>query len=182
MIDRMLAKQFEMNVRTMELNLDGVSHEQSLFRPQPAGNSVNWIVGHVLANRDAVHRLLGLDPAWGDGSERYVRGSEPITDPSDAVPLDSLLARLRVSQRAVAAALDAAGDTLLTAAPQAQAPQAQAPQAQAPQAQAPQAQAPGGEDSPPAGLQLAFLAFHESYHAGQLGLLRRLLGFAPAIT
>jgi hypothetical protein len=167
MIDRMLAKQFEMNVRTMELNLDGVSHEQSLFRPQPAGNSVNWIVGHVLANRDAVHRLLGLDPAWGDGSERYVRGSEPITDPSDAVRLDSLLARLRFSQRAVAAALDAAGDTLLTAAPQ---------------AQAPQAQAPGVEDSPPAGLQLAFLAFHESYHAGQLGLLRRLLGFAPAIT
>ena len=154
MTGKMLAIQFDMNARSVDLNTEGVTHQDSLFQPAPGGNCVNWVVGHIVASRNSVHKLLGLAPAWKEGADRYDRGSQPITDPADAEPLDIVLERFRASQTAVAGALEAADDADMSAAV---------------------------DDGKPLGAQLAFLAFHESYHVGQLGILRRLLGRDPAI-
>ena len=29
-------------------NLEGLTHEESLVQPQPGGNCLNWIVGHLV--------------------------------------------------------------------------------------------------------------------------------------
>ncbi len=29
-------------------NIEGVTHEASLRHPEPGGNSMNWVVGHLL--------------------------------------------------------------------------------------------------------------------------------------
>jgi len=154
MTGKVLAFQFDMNGRSTELNLEGVSHQDSLTQPAPGGNCVNWVIGHIVANRNGVHKLLGLPPTWDAGTDRYDRDSVPITDSADAEPLDDLLDRLRSSQAAFAGALETIDEARLTSA------------------------VDGGK---PLGVQLAFLSFHESYHVGQLGLLRRFLGRDRAI-
>jgi uncharacterized damage-inducible protein DinB len=154
MTGKVLAFQFEMNGRSMELNLDGVSHEDSLHRPARGGNCANWVVGHIVANRNSVHKMLGLGPAWDSGTDLYDRESAPLTDWARAEPLDAMLERFRDSQTAVTGAFETMEDSRLAAA---------------------------DDEDKPLGLRLAFLVFHESYHVGQLGLLRRLLGRDRAI-
>lgn len=154
MTGRALTKQFELCYRTVGLNLEGISHTDSLLRPSPAGNCINWVVGHILATRNSVHRILGLPPAWdSESAERYRRGSEAILEADEAVPLDDLRDGLRASQDSLATALASITEEELSEA--------------------------AGDDA--LGIQLAFLSFHESYHAGQLGLLRRLTGRPGAI-
>jgi uncharacterized damage-inducible protein DinB len=154
MTPKLLAFLFDMNGRSMDLKMEGISHEASLKQPTSAGNCNNWVIGHIVANRNSLHELLGLAPAWDSGSDRYDRESRPITDPSDAEPLEALLDRFRASQVAVAGALGMMDESRLAT------------------------PADGGK---PLALQLAFLAFHETYHVGQLGLLRRLQGLDRAI-
>jgi len=154
MTGNVLAFQFDMNGRSMELNLNGITHEDSLIQTAPGGNCTNWVIGHIVANRNALHKLLDLPPAWESGADRYDRESRPITGASEAEPLDALLERFRGSQAAVAGALGAMDEARMEA---------------------------GADGGKPLGVQLAFLSFHESYHVGQLGLLRRLLGRDRAI-
>jgi uncharacterized damage-inducible protein DinB len=149
MIGRLLTKQYELNGLTVTRNLDGITHKESLQQPAPLGNCINWILGHMLLGRNSIHRLLGLRPAWeAETCDRYQRGSPPLADTDQAEPLEKLLEQWRTSQQAVVDALTSARDQELSDTT--------------------------GDD--PLGIQLAFLAFHESYHAGQLGLLRRLAG------
>jgi len=149
-----LVRQFEYNQQTVKVNLDGISDEESMFQPTPGGNCINWIVGHITATRNAAHRLLDLPPAWADdAAARYARGSQPITGAGEAIPLDELIGRYRSSQGVLTAALQSATDEDLW-------------------------RAVGGEH---VAVQLAGLSFHESYHVGQLGVLRRLIGRAGAI-
>ena len=155
MIARSLLKQFEFNQKTLDINLEGITQEDSLRQPHPGGNCINWIVGHVLAGRNSIHRLLGLPPAWvSEPAARYARGTNPVTGAEDARPLDEMVDRLRASAAAITAALGSIAENRLS-------------------------ETSGGDD--PAGVQLAFLSFHESYHAGQIGLLRRLSGRTGAI-
>lgn len=149
MIGRLLAKQYELNDLTVNRNLDGISHEDSLRHPAPLGNCINWILGHILFSRNSIHRLLGLTPAWEDEiSGRYQRGSAPIAVTDRAASLETLLEHWRASQQAVAEALTLASNQQLSE----------------------------NDGDEALGIQLAFLSFHESYHAGQLGVLRRLAG------
>jgi uncharacterized damage-inducible protein DinB len=151
----LLLQQFDINRRTVSLNLEAVSQEDSVIQPPPGGNCINWVVGHILASRNPVHRLLGLPPAWADDeAARYDRGSAPVTDASQAVDLETMTGLLEASQEALAGAMGAMADEDL-------------------------GRTAGDK---PLGVQLAFLSFHESYHAGQLGVLRRLTGHPGAIS
>lgn len=81
------------------------------------------------------------------------RGLAPLTDPSEATPLDDLLAALDSSQEVLLAALDHLGDGGL--------------------------EAPAGKSTLDG--RLAFFQVHEAYHFGQLGLLGRVAGHPGAI-
>jgi uncharacterized damage-inducible protein DinB len=139
----------------LERNLDGVDDDESLSSPESGGNCLNWIVGHLLLSRNGVHALLGLNPAWLDtlgASDPYQRGSTGSTD--RAVPLSELRGALGQSQTAVLAALEQISSERL---------------------------AEQATETMTVAERLAFLGFHEGYHVGQTGLLRRVLGKACAI-
>lgn len=146
---------FRFGWSALERNLDGFTEAEALQRPEPAGNCANWLVGHLLAYRDRTHQLLELPPAWpeafGDPG-KYKRGGDGVLDAPRT--LDELLAAFRASQELVIPALEAVSAARLGE--------------------------PASNSQSVAG-QLGFLAFHEGYHAGQAGLLRRLLGKPGAI-
>ena len=160
MIKDALLYQLTLNVRAIKANCHGVDHPQSLIAPSPAGNGINWVVGHVIAVRSrALHKILGLPPIFDEATAApYERGSTPLAA-ADAQPLESLLALLSASQKTLPDAVAAMSDASLAAA-------------------APQPSMPGVTT---VGSLLAGLAFHEAYHVGQTGILRRLLGLEGAI-
>jgi uncharacterized damage-inducible protein DinB len=133
-----------------------LSHEESLFQPQPAGNCLNWIVGHLVVTRGEMLQLLGREPIWSEEEGlSYKRGATALIDPETAHPFDKVRQDFDHSQARVLETLQEATDEILAA-------------------RAPFSFLGREEDSFKA--LLAGFAFHESYHVGQTGLLRRLLG------
>jgi hypothetical protein len=150
--------------QVVALNAAGVSHEESLIQPRPGGNCMNWVLGHLVAVYDRsreIFRPEGYAP--DDSLARYPRGSEPITGPEDARDFGELLALwddLAKQHEAGLAALTR-GDLSKPA--------------------------PFSPDGPPregdtVGSLLATIQFHQAYHAGQLGVLRRIAGKEGAIS
>jgi len=148
---------FGINTGLMSRAIDGLTDEQAWTRPTPQTNAMLWIVAHAVSTRASVLKLLGqpIDTGWGS---LFGRGTTPGT--SDRYPSRDEI--LRVHQR-VAAALDAAL-AVLSAADLAR-----------PAAIIPLPNAKTLSD------QLAFFAFHDSYHVGQLGYVRKELGFAGLV-
>jgi hypothetical protein len=145
-----LLELYEAGYRTIRSNLEAISHQESM-RPasEAGGNSLNWVVGHTVQTRNVVLRLAGAEPIWDDGLMLlYSSQEDVIFDPARALPLERLEADLDETQVRIRAVLPGIAPERLAA---------------------------------PAffgtvGFTLAFLVFHEGYHSGQLGILRRLLG------
>jgi uncharacterized damage-inducible protein DinB len=133
---------------------EGLSHEDSLLQLPFRGNCMNWVLGHILNSRESALRSLDdaglLDEAY---QARYSSGSEPVDEESqDILPLESLLAKLKESEARIVASLSGMdADSLARA-------------------------VPVGEDSQRLGEHIAFLHWHETYHTGQLEILRQLAG------
>ncbi len=156
MTGKILAKQFALNQYVMQVNLDGVDDAGSLIQPQSHGNCINWILGHIVATRNALFGLLGGEPALaGMEAARYERGSQPIREKNEGLPLERLQAAYAASQVRLIPLLEGLAEDDL-------------------------ARSSDGEEESLAE-QLVMLAFHESYHAGQIGLLRRIIGMEAAI-
>ena len=151
----LLAQQFELNHQVAHANLAGITHEESLVHPTPAGNCLNWVVGHVVATRNILLDTLGEPRIWSAADAGpYERGARPPLERSRAVPLADIVAAFDRSQEIVLRRLATiTADDLAHAV----------------------------RDNGTVGDWLARLSFHESYHLGQCGLLRRLLGKDGAI-
>ena len=157
-----LVRLYEFSYGALNRNLDGVTNEESLIVPQPAGNCINWVLGHVVSARSLVLTLAGGDPVdHGDAVKPYQRGSGGI-QPGDNVPdIATLRGWLADSQQRLVPALAVISEGTLSL------------------------PVPEKLRRPPltgtVGDALARLAYHESYHNGQIGLLRRLAGKPGAI-
>lgn len=154
---QILKQQFELFYGTARRNLDDMTHEQSLAVPTGGGNSANWILGHLITVQNAVLELLGLEAVWADRSLERVT-PDPETLPEGGLDWNEMKSRLFDSEQRCLAGLEAASDARL------------------------------GEsvESPFGGLiplaeMFGLLAFHQSYHVGQLGLSRRIAGLPGAI-
>lgn len=155
----LLITQVKFNAYTLKVNADGITHDESLQAPAGGGNCFNWVAGHVVSARNTILKLLGHEPVWStERAEPYRRGSEPLAT-ADALPLEDIFADCGAAQKTIVAALEALGDDALAA----------------------PSPAPVFSDDETLGASLAGLVFHESYHMGQLGLLRRMAGKAGAI-
>jgi hypothetical protein len=87
----MLRHQARMAHQVVKLNVEGLSHEDSLIQPRPGGNCLNWVVGHLLAIYHHVLPLLGQEAVMPRNVlKRYDRGSPPIQDAAEAVDFDEL--------------------------------------------------------------------------------------------
>jgi len=143
--------------RTIALNTEGMSHEDSIRQPTRAGNCANWIVGHLTAVQNEVMKLLGEAPAWD--SESLERTAKPITTEAEAIDWDAMLEALLGAEERCLAAIEGLPPEKLDE---------------------PGYPNPfGGELT--YGELLNFLAFHQCYHAGQVGMARRLAGLDGVI-
>jgi len=155
MIGEVLVKLYKLNFMVIEENLADMTHEESLHQPPQAGNCLNWVMGHIVANRNLVMALVGDAPLLGEEETGpYNRGSAPLTDGRMSLPLEKLLDLFRESQEKLVKRLQEMSEEELMA------PVENGTRLE----------------------QLALLQFHEAYHAGQLGILRRLGGKPGAIT
>jgi uncharacterized damage-inducible protein DinB len=159
---RTLAIQFSYTSYVFNANLDGISDDQAFGQPDPGGNCANWVAGHIVQARGATVAMLGQEcPFDLNKYDRYTRGSEPVSAASEgAVPLSEMVADFGATEPLLRAGLDAlTGELLASDAPF----------------------SPGNDPDETVGSLLAGIVFHEAYHAGQLGVLRRLSGAEGAI-
>ncbi len=154
-----IVTQFNICRRSVHRNLEGVSHDESMRRPEPGGNSANWVLGHLVSTRSRLLARFGEQPVLDEGSTAsYARGSDGNIE--RGVPLEELLAALDRSQPLLVERLNRFSDAELSA---------KSPFS-----------SPAGPDAT-LGQALAAMAFHEAYHVGQLGILRHLTGKSGAI-
>lgn len=141
----------------LERNLEGFSHEESMIAPQPAGNCVNWVLGHVIVHRNAVLEMLGAPTLWTEADgDPYGYGSKPL-EAADARPFEALRADLKRAHEQLLEVLETKTEADLSV------------------------EIPTKSGPITLGQRLGFLAGHELYHAGQIGLLRRIAGKPGAI-
>ena len=140
----------------VRLGLDGVTHDESLVQPEAAGNCLNWVVGHLLSIYDNVLPMLGQQPVLPPSAQkRYDRGSKPMRDGSEALDIAELMAMWDESAKRYDAGLTALDPATLGE---------RAPFS------------PTNNPDETVGSLLSTIAFHQSYHTGQTGLLRRIVG------
>ena len=144
-----LIQSFETNHRLVHKFADGLSNDDSLAVPSFKANNFNWVLGHMLVSRnrvlDLLHRSKLLSPA---DTALYESGSELITA-ATAVPLEQLLAAFDQSQSEISHGLHDSADDDLAA------------------IQAEQREQTVLE-------QIEGLHWHETYHLGQLEILRQV--------
>jgi DinB superfamily len=141
---------YALTYRVIHRQVEGVTDEESLIQPPFRGNCMNWVIGHIVASRERVLKLLGAQPTWTIAEAGiYAPNSEPVTSGKRAIPLTHLLRDLETSQQRLLAAL---------------------------QQVAPETLAARADEEETVGQQITFSHWHETYHVGQLELLRQLAG------
>ena len=149
-----VCSQFAMTNWFLEQALKDISHEDSL-KPTATGQTLNWVVGHLAETRNGVIAWLAGEPAWPiEETARYKRGSDTLPA-EEALPLEDLFKRYRGVQ-------DALVKHIGEITPE--------------QAQAKAPFSPTSNPDETVVSLLATLAFHEIYHLGQIGMLRRMAG------
>lgn len=160
MITDMVLKQLGMCNFVFKANLGDITHEESLVQPQPAGNCANWVMGHVIVYRSQLINGLDGKPYWDEADYKvYERNAAPLTEAANAKPLAELWTGLEETLALIETAVKK-----LTPADLAE-------------------QAPFIQDVEPGGTvesALTIFSFHDAYHAGQTGVIRRVIGKPPA--
>jgi hypothetical protein len=147
--------------RIVHLNVDGMTQAESLIQPQPAGNCLNWVLGHLVCIYDHVLPLVGERPVLSEAvRKRYDRGAPPIKNAAEARELSELMAAWDTACERMDAGLG--GLTCETL-------------------DAPAPFSPRGYAEETLRSLLTIIFFHQAYHAGQTGMLRRIAGKDGAI-
>lgn len=142
-------------------NVEGLTQEDSVNQPQPGGNCLNWVIGHLLSVYDLVLPALGQEPVMGTNAlKRYERGSAELHEAGEAIPLTDLLTAWDEAAKRVEAGLGT-----LTAE----------------RMDEPAPFSPSKNPKETVRSLLATVFFHQAYHTGQTGLLRRIAGKEGAI-
>jgi uncharacterized damage-inducible protein DinB len=149
-----LAHQLELSSYVLERNLRELSQADSLIEPQKGGNCLNWVLGHLTRARNVALEILGQRPPYDMEDFKAYTGEEPFTREA-ALPFEELKRRFK------------ALDEQLTRAVNRISPQEMAK---------PAPFAPTGDPDETIGSLLVAFVFHEVYHVGQTGLLRRVVG------
>jgi uncharacterized damage-inducible protein DinB len=147
--------------QVVRINVDGVTQAESLIQPQAAGNCLNWVVGHLLAVYHNALPLLGQEPVIAPNViQRYNRGSAPLLNDAEALDISELMTAWDECCKRVDAGLAGlSDDTLAEPAPM----------------------SPTNNPDETIGSLLSTVCWHQAYHAGQTGILRRVAGKPGAI-
>lgn len=137
-------------------NVEGITHEESMIQPRPAGNCLNWVMGHMVWAYDMILPMLGQAPVMEEETLKpYSRGSEPLEDSASALDLADLMTAWDEStERIIAGIAGVSAETLDGPAPF----------------------SPTDDPDETVRSLLTGIVFHQAYYAGQTGLLRRIVG------
>jgi uncharacterized damage-inducible protein DinB len=151
-----LAYQLELSSKVLDMNTRDVSHEESLITSPKGGSCLNQILGHVTRTRNMA---LG---SMGQKSPYPMEDFDPYDDRTGvpfsrekALPFDELRRRYKAMQEPLVSAIKGMPPEVLAAKPP---------------------HPLTGEPNETVGSSLATFVFHECYHVGQTGVLRRLVG------
>ncbi len=127
---------------------------ETLIQPQPSGNCMNWVLGHLLDNQiNLLTMLEGASPVEPANLERYRRESDPIrADGEGVLRLEQLLAGHDAVFAAIGARLDEMNEVAF------------------------EREIEQGGRRLTLGWRVFFLHFHYTFHLGQLELLRQVAG------
>lgn len=148
---------FKTNTDIVNKALDGVEPEHWFRKPGDDSNHLTWVLGHLIVHRAQTLKWLGIDydNTWG---ELFARGSERVADAEYPSPEELRQAWDRVSAELSAALKGSSEDVMTQPAPK----------------------GPPTFDGKVSGT-VAFYAFHDTYHTGQVSFLRKWLGFGQTI-
>lgn len=147
-----VADQYKLQTGVIDRILDGIPENQMLTRPDDKANSIHFILGHITATRYTAAQMLGNKEEFAHDA-LFDRGVE-IKDAADYPPFSEIKAAWDSISLKMPELLENASEDQLTAKPSFE---------------------PPAMENSIRGL-LSFLAFHESYHIGQISYVRRLLG------
>ncbi len=134
----------------VEVQTEGLSQADLLLQPQPGGNCMMWVLGHMVESmKDLIVTVGGAEPEGFEAYNRFERTSDPLL--ADELGLPDL-AKIRQDFTALTAmaakTLENQADSFFNE--------------------------PGWNGTK--GATILFFAFHMSYHSGQLEYLRNLAG------
>jgi hypothetical protein len=140
---------FQSNTWLLNRLLEGLSHAECLLTPDFQVNSINWIVGHMLVGRGSTLADLGRPLFWEpEAVDLYKTGSQPVA-PVAALPIEQLKRKFDLAQLEIEESLDSIDSVSLQEI------------VETPFGPRPRWQSVSG------------LAWHETYHLGQIELLRQ---------
>lgn len=146
---------FRSNQRVLGRNVDGLTDEMAQSEPAPGVTSPAWALGHMVYARQGLMALIGsdpqADPAWKASYARATPGG------GAHLPLSQLVEAYRATEGPLTAALAAVADW-----------------------QRPTHHPALGQELPLEEV-VSFMCMHESYHLGQFGIFRKLLGLGGAL-
>lgn len=144
-----LSQDYTANTWLIGKLIDGLSHEESLLQLEFPANCLNWVLGHILSRRNSALELLRTDLFWDEETlSLYRSGSQPIVPGRSAQQLEVLREDLEVSQQRLDSALSLVSR------------------------QGIEAFVDTDLGSKPVWEHLEGLIWHETFHVGQLDILR----------
>jgi hypothetical protein len=149
-----LQRILEMENEIIHEQVNCLTQADSLLQPQPSGNCLNWVLGHLLTNQVEIIQALGGTPPFNPAQvARYDRNSEPIRGKEEGVlDLNILVSMHDRAHETLNQLLDAAKEEDF------------------------EKEILIGERKTTLGWRIFFLHFHYTYHLGQLEYLRQLAG------
>ncbi len=149
-----LQRILEMENEIIHEQVSGLTQADSLLQPNPGGNCLNWVLGHLLTNQVEIIQALGGTPPFNPLEiVRYERDSEPIRGEEEGVlHLNTLMSMHDQTHQVLNQLLDASKDEDF------------------------EKDIYIGERKMTLGWRVFFLHFHYTYHIGQLEYLRQLAG------
>jgi len=148
-----LIQKFQLTSYVIHRQTEGITNTESVLQPPVRGNCMNWILGHIVDERDYVLNLLGKERVFTETErDRYRRESSPVINLEDGLPFDQLLAKFDLAQGRIESGLKTITKEELAAPGEA------------------------GARKDQVGALIAYIHWHETYHTGQFELLRQLAG------
>jgi len=79
--------------------LDGINDTEALIQPSWGGNCINWIAGHLVVARCNLLIMLGSPSVWDMNTcRKYIPGSPPIRDCKGAEKMVKIASALEATQ------------------------------------------------------------------------------------
>jgi uncharacterized damage-inducible protein DinB len=151
-----IAYQLELCHRVLDLNTQDVSHEESLAGPERGGSCLNQVVGHITRTRNMALGTMGQkSPYPMEDFDVYDDRTGVPFSREKALPFDELKRRYEAMQEPLVKAIKGMPAELMGVKPP---------------------RPFTGAPDETIGSNLATFVFHESYHVGQTGVLRRVAG------